>query len=217
MSIYWQIINKTNSIQPATGRYNDPTWKTQIAEECNHRCIYCSIHENQFGGIDNFHVEHYKPKSRFGGLINDIRNLFLACAICNRFKKDDWPNNPDDEFTLPSYPDPSKVDYMILFTVHSNGNLVGNYLTSRYIIERIYLNRPQLILERQEDLIFANFSNSLAAINVHKSQLFKLVEDGDAESLDYLKKMDALSDQITRLLILRRNIVPYEQKDTRKK
>ena len=58
----WFKIFKENSVQPKTGKYSD--WKEIIADECKHQCVYCALSESRFGGIRNFHVEHYRPKSK---------------------------------------------------------------------------------------------------------------------------------------------------------
>jgi 5-methylcytosine-specific restriction endonuclease McrA len=103
----WRRIPKEKTVQPKKGRYSD--WKEILAEEGFNQCVYCAIPDACFGGIRNFHVEHYRPKSKFEKLENDIKNLFYACAICNTFKGDDWPGEPEKDFFAPCYPDPSLI------------------------------------------------------------------------------------------------------------
>jgi 5-methylcytosine-specific restriction endonuclease McrA len=102
----WKLITKDAKNQPVSGVYSD--WKELVAQECFYQCVYCAIHEAQFGGIDHYHIDHYRPKSiaEFKHLENNIGNLFYACPICNRFKSNDWPGEPD--LNTPTYPDPSK-------------------------------------------------------------------------------------------------------------
>jgi hypothetical protein len=136
--------------QPTTGTYVD--WKDSVRGYCWAQCVYCAIPEGRFGGVRNFHVEHYKPKgnSRFAGLMNKINNLLYACGICNSFKGDDWPNDPRSDHSVPAYPDPAKHDYNDLFTLSEATRTVqGLYVASRYVTERLYLNRPQLVTERR--------------------------------------------------------------------
>ncbi len=100
------------------------------------------------GGLRIFHVEHFRPKSRFPELINDIRNLFYACPICNSYKGNDWPAEPDQD--LVCYPDPSITEYGSLFDIDLySGSISGNCVASRYLVERIALNRNQLVMERR--------------------------------------------------------------------
>lgn len=143
----WKLINRNTRVQPA-GVYSD--WKQQIANECYNQCVYCSIHEAPWGGIDHYHIDHFRPQSKFELLKNTITNLYYACPICNKFKSGDWKNEPVDLDVI-CYPDPSDHNYADLFTIDtSNYLLVGKYISSRYLINRLYLNRPQLVYERRE-------------------------------------------------------------------
>ena len=131
---------------PDTGAYRD--WKERLAEEARHQCVYCAIEEGRFGGYRNFHVEHFRPKSRFPALEHSYPNLFYACAVCNAFKSNDWIEcvlSPD----VACYPDPSARDYGELLAVGTAGQIEGKGLAGKYIVERLFLNRPQLLLERR--------------------------------------------------------------------
>src|SRR5690349_11271873 len=101
----WPILTGVTRAQPPSGRWHD--WKEVISEDCDEKCIYCAIHEGRFGGLRNFHVEHYRPKDRFPRLENTITNLYLACAVCNVLKCDDWPQEPRGDHSVPAYPDPA--------------------------------------------------------------------------------------------------------------
>jgi len=109
----WKQVDNSARQQPVAGAYTD--WKEEIAHDCGHQCVYCAIPEAAFGGIDNFHVEHYRPKSIFQDLRDTITNLYLACSICNRFKGNDWPAEPPDDHSISCYPDPADHDYNALF------------------------------------------------------------------------------------------------------
>jgi len=145
----WTIINKNSTKRPASvseyGKY-----RPELRLEAKEKCVYCAIHENSLGGSDSFHIEHYKPKSKFSNLEKDFNNLFYACAICNRFKSNDWPKEPNKTLSYPAYPDPKSVNYNSLFELDENGVLHGKNPASKYIIAKIVLNRPQLINERKE-------------------------------------------------------------------
>lgn len=144
----WRRINKDSDYQPANGTYKD--WKPELAVEAENRCVYCAIHENSMGGIRNFHVEHYRPKSRFQELINDYRNLYYSCPICNTFKSNDWPREPVNDFSVACYPDPSQTDYNGLYDIsRTTGVIAGKNVAALYVQEKIFLNRPQLITERK--------------------------------------------------------------------
>ncbi|MFD0962554.1 hypothetical protein [Pseudofulvibacter geojedonensis] len=206
----WKKIDKDKSTQPSNGTYSD--WKEQIAKECFYQCIYCSIHEEQFGGIDHYHIEHYRPKSikRFKKLENDIKNLFYCCPICNRFKSNDWPNDPDDLEVI-CYPDPSEYDYSNLIDVDGdNFKVEGKYLSTRYLIERLYLNRPQLIYERRETVLRSKQIKLVSEIN-HYKEKFQLDDD-----VVFLKNYLSIILQLQETLDKRRKIRPYKLVEIRK-
>lgn len=146
----WFRIAKESSPRPSFGSsYHD--WKEHLLTEGKYQCVYCAININSFGGIRNFHVEHYKPKAKdkFPELINEYSNLFVACSICNCFKSDDWPNEPSTLLDNHAFPDPSKIDYSSFLEHNSNAVVESKNITGKYIIQKLFLNRPQLILERR--------------------------------------------------------------------
>lgn len=143
----WLNLVGKQRIAPAQGTWQE--WKQVIADHCGAQCVYCAISEARFGGIRNFHIEHFRPKVRFPKLENDIRNLYLACSVCNVLKCDDWPAEPKANHTVPAYPDPSLVDYNTIFLVSGTTHEIeSSTVAGQYVIERILLNRPQLIVER---------------------------------------------------------------------
>lgn len=144
----WPRLVGKRRKQPSAGQWHE--WKQTIADHCGGRCIYCAISEGRFGGIRNFHVEHFRPKVKFPTLESDIRNLYLACAICNVLKSDDWPADPANDHSIAAYPDPSIADYNALLTISSaNHEVIAGTVAGKYLIERVLLNRAQLIVERR--------------------------------------------------------------------
>ncbi|HEX5476186.1 MAG TPA: HNH endonuclease [Vicinamibacterales bacterium] len=120
--------------------------------------MYCAISEARFGGIRNFHVEHFRPKGKFPMLENHIANLYLACGICNVLKGDDWPCEPAADHSLATYADPATTDYNTILSVSAaTHEVIATTLSGRYIIERVLLNRAQLVLERRLAAMLAGF------------------------------------------------------------
>jgi hypothetical protein len=146
--VLWPNLVGKSRTKPTKGKWHE--WKQAIADHCGGQCVYCAISEARFGGIRNFHIEHFRPKVKFPKLENDIKNLYLACAVCNVLKCDDWPTEPAMDHSLPAYPDPLQADYNALFEVSPATHEVdSSTIAGRYVIERILLNRAQLILERR--------------------------------------------------------------------
>lgn len=155
----WRIIDKKGAKAPAAGDYR--SWKPQLAAEAELQCVYCCIHESQFGGIRNFHVDHYKPQSKFPELKNEYSNLFFACGICNSFKSDDWPAELiNGDLTKPGYPCPAEVDYGgFLHIDESTGEVAGDDVTGRYLVERLHLNRGHIVALRVMSVLFGRLDH----------------------------------------------------------
>lgn len=204
----WIRVDNSVRVQPKDGSYWD--WKEEIGAACHGQCVYCAIGEARFGGIDNFHVEHFRPKSKFDDLIDTITNLYLACSICNRFKGDDWPNEPDPQLNTVSYADPSQHDYgsflsidMALHTVASDKT------TGRYLVERLYLNRPQLLRERR----LATVQQKVA----HLAAVFKQANEAlGPKAPSALSTLAAELVEVQGLLLQTLLAKPYHSKEVRR-
>ena len=156
----WQVVDKTSAAIPTKGTYSQ--WKAQLAREGGSRCVYCCIPESKFGGSRNFHVEHYRPKSIFPQLTNEYGNLFYACGICNIFKSDDWPaEHVLGNYLSAAYPDPSLVNYSDFLEVsESSGKVESATFTGKYMVERLHLNRPQMVGLRAMSALFSRIDAS---------------------------------------------------------
>ena len=202
----WRKIPKDKAKQPPGKDYT--AWKEIIAEECYHQCVYCSIHETPWGGIDNFHIEHYKPKKKFAQLALDICNLFYACPICNRFKSDDWPGDPLPDLSNPSYPNPSEHDFKDYFDYDRQTSLLsGKNVAANYVLERLYLNRPQLINERREYIL----SQQEDQLRHELRDFIDKIDDNDL-----LKQAIKALDHLLDLKQARTSIRPYSLNDIRR-
>ncbi|MFT3806354.1 HNH endonuclease [Arenimonas sp.] len=142
----WFLIDKHSAKQPA-GKYSE--WKSLLREEGREQCVYCAIKESSYGGFRNFHVEHFRPKRHFPDKEDDYFNLFYACAVCNSFKGCDWPADPVDDYSEAAYIDPSSTDLAQVIDIDERLVARPKNPAAAYMIERLYLNRPQLLLLRE--------------------------------------------------------------------
>lgn len=206
----WIRVPKENARQPRSGTYKN--WKELIAKEGSYQCVYCAISESSFGGTRNFHVEHYKPKKTYKQLENDIMNLFYACPVCNTFKGDSYPAEPLEDHTIACYPNPSKVDYNTLFQVDlGSGVIQGKHIASRYLVTRLHLNRPQLVLERRISHIVTKAEEVLSARHDVLARL-KEIKDKRKASF-FLERLSSLLGDIAELSFVERKTRPYTPKD----
>ncbi|MCX5795035.1 MAG: hypothetical protein NTY77_06045 [Elusimicrobia bacterium] len=209
----WFRVDKAIAVRPNGGTYKD--WKPHLRQEAQYQCVYCAIHEACFGGERNFHVEHFKPKSRFKTLINRYDNLFYSCAICNTFKGSQWPGHVGNNFSLVGFIDPSKVDYCAIFSVDAHAGLLsaGNN-AGRFMIEQLYLNRPQLLSERR-------IASAVRALSLEQARLQAAVQSWEdsgcppAAGRLIAKAVKALI-ATANLLSKARKVVPYQPSDVRR-
>ncbi len=201
----WPRLVGAKRQRPASGTWQD--WKQHIANECSAQCVYCAINEGRFGGIRNFHVEHYRPKARFPQFENDIRNLYLACAVCNVLKCDDWPGEPRMDHGSPAYPDPAQCDYNQLFTVDSRTfEVTSTTIAGQYVAERLMLNRGQLVLQRRLNVCLLRLAKFEAWCNA-------VPADASPEDLrEALKVLAAVSSMKAQII----NARPYEDTATKR-
>lgn len=66
-------------------------YRPALREEFEYACGYCENREPELGGSEAFHVDHYRPKSKFPHLVCNYNNLIYSCRYCNRNKGDYWP------------------------------------------------------------------------------------------------------------------------------
>jgi uncharacterized protein (TIGR02646 family) len=135
---------------PPLKRYN--FYKRYLRRDFAFRCAYCLIHEAHFGGLRNFHVDHFRPKSRpeFRHLALVYSNLYYACGICNIFKGEHWPTAEDVGAGL-YFVDPCQENaYETHLAIHEeNGELRALTRAGEYSIAHIRLNREQLKRHRR--------------------------------------------------------------------
>jgi uncharacterized protein (TIGR02646 family) len=135
-------------------------YKRYLREDLEYGCVYCQIHENEFGGHRNFHVEHFRPKKKFPHLIVEYENLLYACSVCNLYKSDDWPSdNPLEDGK--GYIDPCEHDFDEHFVQNNDFEVEALSAIANYMLERLHLNRVQLLKIRRnryrEEEIYQQF------------------------------------------------------------
>lgn len=198
----WFRVDKDGTPQP-NGAYKQ--WKDIVRQECKYQCVYCAINEGSFGGVRNFHLDHYRPKNLFVALENVIANIFYACSICNSFKGADWPGEPMLDFSNYCYPDPSKVDYSTILIEGDCGVVKSELVSGKYMVERLYINRPQMVMLRRRDKL-------VVEINGLAGELASAFSEGKFP----LEKAGAAMEAVTRALgsvSKIKDLVPYEISD----
>jgi len=197
-------------------------YKPYLRRDFEYQCIFCTIHEVEWGGYLHFHVEHYRPKSRFPHLINDYDNLLYSCDVCNRYKGDDWPSdNPVSDGC--GYLDPCEYDFDEHFSYLPDGTVCGLSPVANYMIERLHLNRNQIVrvrLQRYEEE--AKYKQGLAdydeIISLSKRMLASLPDHEEEDTRAHLEAIVNILERAREKLVAWWEVrwdVPYECKDLR--
>ena len=115
--------------------------RRSLRQRFGFRCGYCGVTERDVGS--ELTVDHFQPRSRGGS--DDRENWVYSCHPCNEFKGDYWqPNSP--QRILHPLRDPI-AEHIV---EQDDGTLRGDSMTGAFHIERLHLNRPQLVEHRRE-------------------------------------------------------------------
>lgn len=107
------------------------------------RCGHCGVAESSVGG--ELEVDHFHPQAAGGS--DDAKNLVYACTGCNRFKGD-YACAPDAPESLRLL-QPGVDDLTTHIFEQPHGDLVGLSARGWFHIQRLHLNRPQLVEMRR--------------------------------------------------------------------
>lgn len=119
---------------------NYRNYKLYLAEDFYHKCGYTNCSDFWFGGIGNFHIDHFIPWSKHidqPELKTDYQNLVYCCSYVNILKSDD----------ITPYLDPCVEDYNLHFQRDKDGAIVPITLIATYMYNRMkmYLFRYKII------------------------------------------------------------------------
>lgn len=104
-------------------------------------CGYCGVSERDAGA--ELTVDHFQPRSQDG--LDEAENWVYSCHACNEFKGDFWqPSSPRRILH------PLKDDLVGHLIEQEDGTLHALSETGAFHIEKLHLNRPQLIAYRYE-------------------------------------------------------------------
>ena len=93
------------------------SYKPFLATDFNNRCGYTDCQDRWLGGKNTFHIDHFKPHSRFPSLKNEYSNLVYSCSYVNILKLNDNPDN---------YLDPCEEDLNQHFYRDRSGTIFPN-------------------------------------------------------------------------------------------
>jgi hypothetical protein len=171
------------------------------------RCAYCISHEEKLGGYDAMEVDHFRPwgRTEFKHLKKEWANLYYACRGCNLHKSNHWPTTDQESrglrFIDPCNEDPD--DHIRLTRHLKTGELSWlRPLTpvGRYTIDKIRLNRKQLVDIRRE--LARRESEERTSLDRNREQIERLTNDVEerGSTSDVEAVLCSLRDEQRRIL-----------------
>lgn len=106
------------------------------------RCGYCAVSEAEIGA--ELTCDHFYPQSKGGS--DEPENLVYACHACNEFKGDTWG---EDESTRLLHP--LRDELSLHLEPQVDGTMRALTSEGQKFIEVLHLNRPPLVLRRQNE------------------------------------------------------------------
>lgn len=136
-----------------------------------YRCAYCGVSEEEAGC--ELEIDHFRPRAAGGA--DRLTNLVYCCAACNRFKADFWPaRNPFK--TEQRLLHPKRDDLLLHLKERKDGRLRPLTVTGAFHLERLQLNRPQLVALRNRRKKFQQIEKELEAALKRQQQTEKQLE-----------------------------------------
>ncbi|MDX2039939.1 MAG: HNH endonuclease signature motif containing protein [Acidobacteriota bacterium] len=149
--------------------------RESIRQQFNLCCGYCRVHENESGS--QLEIDHFQPRA-FGGT-DEQENLIYCCSACNKFKHDFWPaENPTSNPRRLLHPLKDNVQEHL--AENADGRLIPLSAIGEFHLERLRLNRPQLVAYRKkhylEKEVHADIIEALAASHRLETKAEELTE-----------------------------------------
>lgn len=161
--------------------------RREIREAFNYCCGYCGVTESDIGG--ELEIDHYQPSTRGGG--DEVNNLVYACVHCNRFKGNYWPaeNDPNSFYLL--HPGQDELSIHLQFT--TNGRAEGLTPRGWFHIRRLHLNRPQLVVWRQNKQRYSELEGISRRSEEITFQLQQRIRELEQEAFELRQRIARLS------------------------
>lgn len=144
------------------------------------RCGYCGVSESDVGA--ELTVDHFQPRSRGGA--DEPENWIYCCHACNEFKGDSWRPNSSQRILHPL-----RDNIAAHLIEQEDGTLKALSETGVFHIERLHLNRPQLVAYRVDRRCLETERQSQSRLVKYLKRLEKQVETLTAQ-LEQIERDD---------------------------
>ena len=155
----WKEAQRGGGVEPEYRSLPRPerrvTVNSLFAEQTG-QCVYCG-RKISLGRLREYHIEHFRPRSKYPGLGLDYTNIFLSCGPEGEHgTRQSCGNHKDDWFEEGCHVPPAPESCAERFRFRSSGEIAGDDSPEAdKMLEVLNLNHPELVTERQvviEDL-----------------------------------------------------------------
>jgi len=179
---------------PVYVRYH--SFKPHLRLEFEQKCVYCrrpdSVHPND---VQGFAVEHHRPKRRFPERECDYTNLFYACASCNSYKGEYWPEDEGEPF----FPNPCD-HVMVEHVCFVDGHVDARSVHGAFMVEALQLDDDDLVGWRRAHIFMIRvLEQEVANLQRLGKKLRKRVAQSGG-TIDASDELTAIDDQVAQHL-----------------
>ncbi len=123
-----------------------PEIRERVRAQAKNRCGYCLSPQRLILGW--LEIEHIQPKGNEG--TDEEENLWLACRLCNNFKKTQTEGrDPESGLMVPLF-NPRKQQWSEHFSWSEDGtHILGKTPIGRVTVLALHLNNPIAVTVRQ--------------------------------------------------------------------
>ena len=158
--------------------------RAHVRERFHARCAYCGVHEDAVGAT--LTVDHYRPRAH--GCTDEEENLVYCCARCNEYKGAYWHEYDPPHVRLLH---PKQDDLTQYLHESDDGRVVGLAAEGEFFVQRLRLNRPQLVAYRRARQVEARLAAELAASR-------RRIEELERAVIDLRGALESTADEIER-------------------
>jgi uncharacterized protein (TIGR02646 family) len=184
-------MNKVQKQKPSrtcTKTYSKYTsFRWFLRNDFNQRCGYCDDPDTHYGQKVDYHIDHFKPTSKFPNLETNYSNLVYSCPYCNVAKSGKWQKT--DGFV-----DPCDAEYGIHLERNNKGKIKAITPRGEYIVKSL-----KLFLKRHELIWF------LVVLEEQKPKLDK-AQTSDLNEVEALKKFRIVQNEIDNYINLLKSV-----------
>ena len=161
----------------------DASQRERTRQRYAYSCGYCGVHESDVGAT--LTVDHHHPTAHGG--TDDDENLVYCCPRCNEHKGAYWHKVQIPHIRLLH---PLEDDLTLHLREQQNSELIGETPEGTFYIQRLRLNRLQLIEHRRRKRANQKTHNEVKALRQQIHDLQQELDQLNSSLQEILTEID---------------------------